>query len=658
MRRLLPAGGPLILLSIWFLVSASGRVSSIVLPPPQEVLVSLVRLIQTAEFWVDLRWTAYRLVFGYGLAVVVFVPAGFLLGYYGPLYSMNKYLIDFLRAIPAVAFFPVFLVIFGLGEEPKIGITAVMSGLMVLFSTAESVRSCNKTRVSISRVFGATSYQLMRKVLFWEALPGVLTGLRLGLSFGIIALIVTEMFSGTEHGVGFRIIDSSYYVRTGKMFALILVVGLMSLSLNKVFDFVRRVCVPWAGERRSGPPVSGSPRRRRLGAVRAKKRMLWVVLVLPGVPVAWLAFCRNSEVFRLVLWLLIVVALEVGLLQFRALRWLRRGLRLRENKALLWSAIGMFIALLAVSVSFPLLFQRYTQTWRSHGKAKSNDGPAPCAGPRRSRASGRDGAGLAHPVPRDSIGAPGPGLVFPVALGTFTVLGLVLALVKIKETLMLSHVTGLDDALFRGAKLIRATKDEKTDPQEKKEAVVYIVCESLAMGNVTDRHAFERFKKDIESLTDDDVWAKEVRVLSLNSIMLHMFYQRYATIRGTDRDVHTLVTDAEDLKQALKAKGKQRWRVDDLQEVIHYRIFLRYNPVKKDGRALFYTPTANSPVCIAPLCFFEPEGQKTLDLFGYETIEPSIVDELYRLCDSLWNNRQRVWHGHRIAELLDEQKSA
>lgn len=248
MRAAWKAVGPVLLVLIWSLFCALAGASVVVLPPPGKVFLELVAMAQTSEFWRDCISTALRLLAGFALATVAGVPVGFVLGYFDRIHEMSELVIEFLRAIPAIAFFPVFLVIFKLGEEPKIGIAAVMGGLVILFSTIESVRKADQRRMLVSRVLGATSRQLITKVLVWEALPGVMTGLRVGLSLSLIAVLVTEMFSGTEFGLGWRIMESSDRVRTPKMYALVCVVGLVGLCLNKALASATRKAVHWVGK--------------------------------------------------------------------------------------------------------------------------------------------------------------------------------------------------------------------------------------------------------------------------------------------------------------------------------------------------------------------------------------------------------------------------
>ena len=249
MTRLRPFYGLAALLIVWLIITTVGIADAVIMPSPTAILRRLLQMLCSGSFLIDIASTILRLLFGFVIGSVLGITVGVVMGRYAKFYESCSLLIDFLRSIPAMAFFPVFMVMFGLGEAPKIGITALIGGMIVLFNTIYGVRNSKKTRVAISRIMGASELQIFTKVVIPEALTEIFVGLRLSLSLSLIVVITTEMFSGTESGLGDRIINASYYLRSSEMYAAIFVAGVIGFLLNRSFHFIETRCIHWGGSR-------------------------------------------------------------------------------------------------------------------------------------------------------------------------------------------------------------------------------------------------------------------------------------------------------------------------------------------------------------------------------------------------------------------------
>ena len=120
------------------------------------------------------------------------------------LYRSVEFVVDFFRSTPATAMFPLFLLIFGIGDFAKIAVAAFAAWLVVVFNVAYGVMNARQTRILAARVMGASSWRVFRDVMFFESLPQTFVGLRMAVSVALVVIIVAEMFIGSSDGLGRR----------------------------------------------------------------------------------------------------------------------------------------------------------------------------------------------------------------------------------------------------------------------------------------------------------------------------------------------------------------------------------------------------------------------------------------------------------------------
>jgi ABC-type nitrate/sulfonate/bicarbonate transport system permease component len=144
--------------------------------------------------------------------------------------------------------FPLFLLIFGIGETSKIAVAAFSAWLVIVFNTAYGVMNARQTRILAARVMGASSGQIFRHVMFFESLPQTFVGLRVGISMGLVVIIVAEMFIGSSNGMGRRIIDAQQVYDLQQMYASILATGILGYGMNVFFLAIEKLFVKWAGK--------------------------------------------------------------------------------------------------------------------------------------------------------------------------------------------------------------------------------------------------------------------------------------------------------------------------------------------------------------------------------------------------------------------------
>lgn len=227
--------GPLLFLVLWGIVSWSGVVDSFFVPNPLSTLRSLLHLSLRLSLLADAASTCLRVFFAFTIAMVSGIPAGLLLGSSRRAYGFFAFAIDFFRSMPATALFPLFLLLFGVSDATKILLAAFSSFLIIAFTTAHGVLSSPRLRIVAARMMGASRLRIFFSVTFWNALPSIVVGLRHAVSLSLVVIVVTEMFIGSQSGLGRRIIDAQISYDIPVMYAVILLTGLIGYAINLVF---------------------------------------------------------------------------------------------------------------------------------------------------------------------------------------------------------------------------------------------------------------------------------------------------------------------------------------------------------------------------------------------------------------------------------------
>lgn len=240
--------GPVILIAVWWIAYAFQLVDKNLLPSPFATLYDTGVNIFTGDVLADFWFTLVRVFYAFAIAVIIGVPLGIVLGANIKVYRSVEFIIDFFRSTPATAMFPLFLLLFGLGDFSKIAVASFAALLVIVFNTAYGVMNARQTRILAARSMGASRTRVFTGIVFFETLPQTLIGLRTAVSMALVVIIVAEMFIGASDGLGHRIIDAQISYNLTDMYGSILVTGAMGYALNIFFLALEKHFVHWSGK--------------------------------------------------------------------------------------------------------------------------------------------------------------------------------------------------------------------------------------------------------------------------------------------------------------------------------------------------------------------------------------------------------------------------
>jgi ABC-type nitrate/sulfonate/bicarbonate transport system permease component len=235
MKRLVQIGFVVLLALLWQLATL-GHVSPLLLPPPAAVGREFLVLLQTANFWPDLRVTLFELI-------AAFLIAAFTGSAIGSAVSRSSYAVRVfdplfagMYSIPAILLFPLYVLFFGLGPGSKIAMGATIAFFPVVLNTITGLSQVDRAYVAAARSMGASPIQMFWSVMLPAAFPVILAGLRIGLISGFLAILGGETIASFS-GLGHRIVNLAESMDTARMFANIVFVMLVAWVLNAAVSF-------------------------------------------------------------------------------------------------------------------------------------------------------------------------------------------------------------------------------------------------------------------------------------------------------------------------------------------------------------------------------------------------------------------------------------
>jgi taurine transport system permease protein len=241
----------LVVLLVWWSVTALQLISPLFLPAPQQVLHQLVTIaspqgFMDATLWQHLAASLGRILLALLAAVVIGVPVGVAMGLNDTVRGILDPLIEIYRPIPPLAYLPLMVIWFGIGETSKILLIYLAIFAPVALSTVAGVRSVAQVRVRAAQSLGANRWQILRWVVLPSALPEILTGIRIGLGVGWSTLVAAELIAATR-GLGFMVQSAGEFLATDVVLAGIGVIAIIACALELGLRALQRRLTPWHG---------------------------------------------------------------------------------------------------------------------------------------------------------------------------------------------------------------------------------------------------------------------------------------------------------------------------------------------------------------------------------------------------------------------------
>src|SRR5256884_5198683 len=243
----LPIIGVLGLVAVWYLAVWYQIVDPVLLPSPVDTFRALWNGIAGGRLGFDFMRTLERTILATLIAAAIAIPLGIALGSSEKVYRSVEFVVDFFRSTPASAMFPLFLVLFGVGDKTKISVAAFGAALVILFNVAYGVMHARKTRLLAAKVMGASRIRVLTDVMLLESLPQTFVGLRNGVSLALVIVVVAEMFIGSTDGLRQRGVEAQQPFPLPDKYAAIFSARALGYRRQLLFLLLERQFVHWSG---------------------------------------------------------------------------------------------------------------------------------------------------------------------------------------------------------------------------------------------------------------------------------------------------------------------------------------------------------------------------------------------------------------------------
>ena len=252
---------PAVVIGLWQAATSLGWANAQVLPSPLAVVErgiayllplqpydaaagSWLKWAVSGELFIDAAGSLYRVVVGFLIGAGLALPLGLAMGASQRVYVWFNVLVQLVRPIPPIAYIPLSMLWFGLGNPPAIFLIALGAFFPVLMNTIAGVRQVDGIYLRAARNLGASGSTMFLRVILPAAVPYILSGVRIGIGTAFIVVIVAEMVA-VNNGLGFRILEAREYFWSDKIIAGMISIGLIGLAIDMAMNKLNNHLLRW-----------------------------------------------------------------------------------------------------------------------------------------------------------------------------------------------------------------------------------------------------------------------------------------------------------------------------------------------------------------------------------------------------------------------------
>lgn len=238
---------PIIILLSWESAIRLGYLKSLFFPAPSVIFKTLIEMTDSGELQNNVYASLVRVFLGFLLGTIPGVVLGLLMGWSKEIRTVLDPIISVMYSIPKIAIFPLFLLIFGIGELSKIVLIAIGCFFLITINSIAGVRNINKIYFEVAENYGAGRMRTFTRIILPASLPMVFSGIRLALGGSLLMVVAAELLAANE-GIGAMIWYAWETLETEKIYVGILICGLLGFLFTAVLKKIERVLIPWEEE--------------------------------------------------------------------------------------------------------------------------------------------------------------------------------------------------------------------------------------------------------------------------------------------------------------------------------------------------------------------------------------------------------------------------
>ncbi len=239
------------LLGLWWIATHAGWIKPLFLPKPESIWFAFKQAVagdlDNHTLWVHFLWSMYRVFAAFLMAVVIGIPVGIAMGVSRIARGIFDPPIEFYRPLPPLAYLPLMIIWFGIGELSKILLLFLAIFAPVALAARAGVRSVSQEQIQAALSMGASRAQVIWHVIVPGSMPEILVGLRIGMGVGWTTLVAAEMVAA-DAGLGKMVFNASNFLRTDVVILGILTIGIVAYLFEILMRWIEHKSVPWKGK--------------------------------------------------------------------------------------------------------------------------------------------------------------------------------------------------------------------------------------------------------------------------------------------------------------------------------------------------------------------------------------------------------------------------
>jgi sulfonate transport system permease protein len=235
---------PIIIFVVWWIVTKNELFPSAILPSIETVGRSFISQIKSGQLIEDISISLFRVIKGYLAAAIFGITLGVLMGVSE---KVNKFFIisfSSIRQIPMMAWMPLIILWFGIGEESKLVVIVLGAFFPILLNTISGIKMTHQGYIEVGKMFKLSKWDLFRKVYFPSAIPSIFVGLKLGLGISWMTLVAAELIAASS-GIGYRINDARSLMQPEVVMVGMIVIGVLGVLMDQALTRISNKITPW-----------------------------------------------------------------------------------------------------------------------------------------------------------------------------------------------------------------------------------------------------------------------------------------------------------------------------------------------------------------------------------------------------------------------------
>ncbi|GHV59297.1 hypothetical protein FACS1894103_2410 [Campylobacterota bacterium] len=235
---------PVLIVVVWKLAEVAGYTTPYTMPAPEEVVLTAIEFIADGSLWTHIVTSFLRVIEGFMIALVLALAFGVVIGLNRRFERFTDAVLQLIKPIPPIAWIPLAILWFGIGEASKIYIIAVGAFFPILVNTVAGIKNIDPRYLELSRVYETPKIRVIRRVIIPGALPFIMTGVRLGLGMAWICVVAAELIAANS-GIGYMLMDGRSLSRPDMVILGMVVIGVVGKIMDDLLQSFSARIIRW-----------------------------------------------------------------------------------------------------------------------------------------------------------------------------------------------------------------------------------------------------------------------------------------------------------------------------------------------------------------------------------------------------------------------------